>query len=76
MVNPFKGLRAFHEEDSGEFFGRDRIVTEVISRLDNGADLIGIIGPSGSGKSSIVKAGLIPALRKGAIDGSEHWSIA
>lgn len=76
VVNPFKGLRAFHEEDSGEFFGRDRIVTEVISRLDNGADLIGIIGPSGSGKSSIVKAGLIPALRKGAIDGSEHWSIA
>ena len=76
VVNPFKGLRAFLEEDTGEFFGRDRIVAEVISRLDASAGLVGIIGPSGSGKSSIVKAGLIPALRKGAIEGSEHWSIA
>ncbi len=75
-VNPFKGLRAFREEDSGDFFGRDRIVAEVIRRLDDGAGLIGIIGPSGSGKSSIVRAGLIPALRAGAIEGSDRWSIA
>ena len=75
-VNPFKGLRPFREEDSAEFFGRDRIVAEVIGRLDAGAGLVGIIGPSGSGKSSIVRAGLIPALRDGAIDGSEHWAIA
>ena len=65
VVNPFKGLRAFREEDTGEFFGRDRIVAEVISRLDGGVDLIGIIGPSGSGKSSIVKAGVDPAIRQG-----------
>jgi len=75
-VNPYKGLRAFHERDSGEFFGRDRIVAEVIRRLGDGAGLIAIVGPSGSGKSSIVRAGVIPALRKGAIEGSDRWAIA
>ncbi len=75
-ANPFKGLRAFGEADSADFFGRERIVAEAVRRLDGGRDVIGIVGPSGSGKSSIVRAGLIPTLRKGAIEGSDRWVIA
>jgi basic membrane lipoprotein Med (substrate-binding protein (PBP1-ABC) superfamily)/DNA-binding SARP family transcriptional activator len=75
-TNPFKGLRAFSEDDSADFFGRDRIVAETVRRLNTGAELIGLVGPSGSGKSSIVRAGLIPAIRKGAIEGSDAWQIA
>ena len=75
-VNLFKGLRAFHEDDSSDFFGRDRLVSDVVRRLDQGERLIGLVGPSGSGKSSVVRAGLIPALRKGAITGSDGWVIA
>ncbi len=76
LVNPFKGLRAFHEDDSANFFGRDRLVADIIRRLDSGTSLIGLVGPSGSGKSSVVRAGVLPALRKGAIDGSDRWLIA
>ena len=75
-MNPFKGLRAFHEDDNSDFFGRDRLVADVVRRLDQGERLIGLVGPSGSGKSSVVRAGLIPALRKGAITGSDGWLIA
>ena len=76
VVNPFKGLRAFDEDDSSDFFGRDRLVTDVVRRLDQGERLIGLVGPSGSGKSSVVRAGLIPALRKGAIERSDRWLFA
>jgi DNA-binding SARP family transcriptional activator/WD40 repeat protein len=76
VVNPFKGLRPFHEDDSSDFFGRDRLVADVVSRLDQGERLIGLVGPSGSGKSSLVRAGLIPALRKGAATGSDEWLFA
>ena len=75
-ANPFKGLRVFHEDDSGDFFGRDRLVAEVVRRLDAGTALVSLVGPSGSGKSSVVRAGVIPALRKGAIEGSDDWLIA
>ena len=73
LVNPFKGLRAFYEDDSADFFGRDRLVADIVRRIDADAPLIGLVGPSGSGKSSIVRAGVIPALRKGAIAGSDDW---
>ena len=75
-ANPFKGLRAFHEDDGASFFGRDRLVADIIRRLDSGTSLIGLVGPSGSGKSSVARAGLIPALRKGAIEGSDRWVFA
>ncbi len=74
--NPFKGLRSFYEDDSSDFFGRDRLVAGVVRRIEQGDRLIALMGPSGSGKSSVVRAGLIPALRKGAIKGSEGWPIA
>ncbi len=75
-VNPFRGLRPFSEDDARDFFGRDRLIAEVVRRIDGGDRLIAMIGPSGSGKSSAVRAGLIPFIRKGAVAGSDHWLIA
>jgi len=73
--NPFKGLRAFQESDAVDFFGRTALIDRLVGRLD-GERFLAVIGPSGSGKSSVVRAGLIPALRRGALDGSEGWLIA
>lgn len=70
IVNPYKGLRAFTEADAAVFFGRERLVKQLIARLREDHPLrnfLAVVGPSGSGKSSVVLAGLIPALRKGAI---------
>lgn len=78
MVNPYKGLRAFSEADAEEFFGRETLVHQLLARLGEGGDLarfLAVVGPSGSGKSSVVKAGLIPALRRGGLPGSENWFI-
>ena len=61
--NPFKGLRAFREIDSMDFFGRDDLLRELIERVSNNG-LTAVVGPSGSGKSSLVKAGLLPDLRR------------
>jgi class 3 adenylate cyclase/WD40 repeat protein len=72
---PFKGLASFDVEDGEWFFGRERLVADLIARLA-GATLLGVVGPSGSGKSSAVRAGLIPALRAGALPGSEVWTVA
>src|SRR5262249_14975054 len=66
IANPFKGLRAFSEADAENFFGRETLVQQLLARLGEGGDLsrfLGVLGPSGSGKSSVVRAGLIPALR-------------
>ena len=76
VVNPFKGLRPFGEDDASIFFGRERLVAEVLRRIGDGTRLIAVVGPSGSGKSSLVKAGIIPALRKGGSSGAETWSVA
>jgi basic membrane lipoprotein Med (substrate-binding protein (PBP1-ABC) superfamily)/DNA-binding SARP family transcriptional activator len=74
--NPYKGLRSFAEEDVDDFFGRDRLVAEVLASLEAGARLVALVGPSGSGKSSVMSAGVIPALRAGALPGSAGWTIA
>ena len=75
-TNPFKGLQTFYEADAEDFFGRDRLVSEVVRRLNEGETLVTLVGPSGSGKSSVVRAGVLPALRKNAITGSEGWLLA
>ncbi|MGB1286349.1 MAG: NACHT and WD repeat domain-containing protein, partial [Aggregatilineales bacterium] len=65
-------------EDAADFFGREVLVKRLLSRLENDHTLssfLAIVGPSGSGKSSVVRAGLIPALRAGALHGSEDWFI-
>lgn len=76
LPNPFKGLRPFGTDDAPSFFGRDALVAEMLRTLQSGQRLVTLIGASGSGKSSVVRAGLAPALAKGAIEGSEDWLIA
>ncbi len=75
VVCPFKGLAAFDVADAEFFFGRERIVAELIAKLA-GSTFLGVVGPSGTGKSSVVRAGLIPALHDGVLPGSEHWRVA
>ena len=72
---PYKGLASFDVTDADAFFGREQIVAELVARLP-GATLLGVVGPSGSGKSSIVRAGLSAALASGALPGSEEWMQA
>jgi DNA-binding SARP family transcriptional activator/WD40 repeat protein len=72
---PFKGLASFDVDDVGVFFGRERLVAEMVARL-TGAPLMGIVGPSGSGKSSALRAGLLAALAAGVLPGSEGWALA
>jgi len=81
--NPYKGLRAFKQNDVADFFGRDTLVEELVDRMkavlapgqENNlpARLLAVIGPSGSGKSSVVMAGLLPRLQGGALPGSQEW---
>lgn len=72
---PYKGLAAYQPEDAHFFFGREALIDELVRRMRLRKVLI-VGGPSGSGKSSLVRAGLIPALRAGALPGSENWRIA
>jgi WD40 repeat protein/class 3 adenylate cyclase len=69
---PFRGLASFDVGDADLFFGRERLVAEMVGRLA-GAPFLGVVGPSGSGKSSALRAGLVPALESGALPGSEGW---
>jgi DNA-binding SARP family transcriptional activator len=73
--NPFKGLRPFRERDAGDFFGRDLLVGQMAERLADGHHLISLVGPSGSGKSSVVAAGLIPRLRDGSVGAGQGWRV-
>ena len=75
MRNPYKGLRAFEEADAAFFFGREALTQELVSRAGE-SRFLAVVGPSGSGKSSVVRAGLVPAIRRGALPGSEHWLVA
>ena len=76
--NPYKGLRAFQESDAGDFFGREALTKQLLKRMDEDTPyyrFLAVVGPSGSGKSSVVKAGVIPALRQNAIEGANEWFI-
>lgn len=74
--SPFPGLRAFGEEYAPVFFGRQTEIDQLLTRLSKpDCRFLMIVGASGSGKSSLVKAGLIPQFNKGALDGSENWSV-
>jgi WD40 repeat protein/DNA-binding SARP family transcriptional activator len=73
VVCPFKGLASFDFADAEYFFGRERLVAELVARVV-GAQLFGVVGPSGSGKSSVVRAGLLPALAAGVLPDSDEWS--
>lgn len=72
--NPYKGLRAFEEADAADFFGREALTQHLVARVA-GTRFLAVVGPSGSGKSSVVRAGLVPALRAGALPDSDRWHI-
>jgi DNA-binding SARP family transcriptional activator/WD40 repeat protein len=70
---PYKGLESFGAEDAAFFFGRERLVATLVARLAVDR-FVGVVGASGSGKSSVVNAGLLPALAAGALPGSDTWT--
>jgi len=80
--NPYKGLCSFTQNDANDFFGRAGFVDEIIETLvkslnegtnKNKGSLLALVGPSGSGNSSVVMAGLLPRLQKGHLPGSDKW---
>ncbi|MDA0166356.1 winged helix-turn-helix domain-containing protein [Solirubrobacter ginsenosidimutans] len=73
-VCPYMGLSPFDAAHAPYFFGRERLVAELVARLV-GSPLLAVVGASGSGKSSAVRAGLLPALAGGALPGSDRWSV-
>ena len=78
---PYRGLASFQPEDAEWFYGRQRITEELIEQLASQCvtgNFIVAVGPSGSGKSSLLRAGVIPALQSGGVGqpGSESWPIA
>ena len=73
--NPYVGLHAFDEEDAELFFGRENLVAELLDALEQ-RPMVTVVGPSGTGKSSVVRAGVLPAIRRGAIPGSDRWFVA
>jgi len=60
---PYKGLEPFQPEDAELFFGREELVDELVARLEE-APFLAVVGPSGSGKSSLVRAGVVPELER------------
>ena len=66
VAQPFMGLEAFEAKDAALFFGRREETQALVDRLRT-TNLVLVTGDSGSGKSSLVKAGLIPAFREGAL---------
>ena len=81
-ICPYRGLEAFRPDDAKFFFGRENLTGWLTSalrrevRAAQGVRFLGVLGPSGSGKSSVVLAGLVPRLRAGVIEGSERWPVA
>lgn len=73
-VCPYRGLETFDEEHAEFFFGRERDIQRVLEKLKS-ARFLAVLGPSGSGKSSLVRAGVIPSLRDGGLPGSNEWEI-
>jgi len=71
---PYPGMKPFDSGDQDRFFGRDQEIEELLERLRL-HPFITVIGPSGSGKSSLVFAGLIPTLQRSKLFGSGGWRI-
>ena len=77
-LTPYRGLLPFRERDAGLFFGRERFVKELEQKVGRrtATDVVAVIGRSGSGKSSVVYAGLFPALRgEQRASGQSVWRI-
>ncbi len=83
---PYRGLRVFEEEHAEFYFGREALLHQLVEKVGaltaesqpasaRPAQFLAVLGASGSGKSSLVRAGLVPALREGAVPGSADWVI-
>ena len=78
---PYRGLKVFGEEHSRFFFGRTELVKRVLRKLEPQINssterrFLAIIGASGSGKSSLTRAGVIPALKAGKLRDSAAWPV-
>ena len=69
---PYRGLNAFQEADRDLFFGRQRLLDVLLTKITT-VQMLFVVGPSGSGKSSLVLAGLIPALKNDRVPGAAKW---
>jgi hypothetical protein len=69
---PYRGLAVFDEADAPFFFGREADTQHLLEQLRT-QRFLAVIGPSGSGKSSLVRAGVLPQLRQGTLPGSNGW---
>lgn len=74
MDCPYRGLSGYQERDAAVFVGRERLAAEILAMLADGPP-VAVVGPSGSGKSSLLRAGVVPALRRGAVPRSTNWRI-
>jgi WD40 repeat protein len=73
--NPFPGLRSFEEDEEYLFFGREKQIDELVRKLGK-TKFLAVVGASGSGKSSLVKSGLLPSLHSGFMEGvGSGWRI-
>ncbi|MFJ8210590.1 hypothetical protein [Streptomyces sp. NPDC096033] len=70
---PYRGLEPFNEEHAHWFEGRQDAVRQVLTNLARQQRLTLLLGPSGSGKSSLIRAGVLPALAAGELPGSDRW---
>ncbi len=76
ITTPYIGLRPFGERDAVLFFGREQHVRELLTKLDGKQRFIAVLGASGTGKSSLVRAGLIPALHRGSLKSAGYnWNV-
>ncbi|WP_405721767.1 trypsin-like peptidase domain-containing protein [Streptomyces sp. NBC_01537] len=73
-TSPYRGLEPFTAEHAPEFHGRDGAVEAVLSALAGHERGLLLLGPSGSGKSSLIQAGVLPALGDGRLPGSDRWT--
>src|SRR5688500_15425897 len=74
--NPFPGLRSFEPEEDHLFFGREARIDEILTRLRR-SRFLSVVGTSGSGKSSLIRSGLIPSLHSGMMaTAGSSWRIA
>lgn len=76
LQSPYVGLRPFSERDAVLFFGREQQVRDLLDKLEGHQRFIAVIGASGTGKSSLVRAGVVPALHRGELTSAGHsWNV-
>lgn len=74
-INPFPGLRSFDYKERHLFFGREKNIQDLLKKLGQN-HFVAIVGTSGTGKSSLIRAGLLPAIHNGKLGGADdEWII-